>query len=304
MINSLENIYNKVKSQSWIDGALYVVSTPIGNLGDISFRALYTLSIVDTIAVEDTRLSGILLKQLSIKKPLILANKYKEEYASHEICKLLSLGKKVALISDAGSPAISDPGAIIVKNILLNGYRVIPIPGASSVIAAIMSSGIISENNSAYLFAGFIPSKKSAKLNWLKNFQYVNYPVIMFEVIHRINISINDFLNIYNPSRIVTIAKELTKIHEEIITDSIDNLYNKFVINEKFKFGEYVIILHPDEISFDKDIKLKSKIDYALSQLMKKQTLKESVNIIVNLTGAKNNYVYSRALLQLNNNKE
>lgn len=298
MINSLKIIYDRVVNQSWPIGALYVVSTPIGNLGDISVRAVHVLSTVDVIAVEDTRVSHTLLNILSINKPLMIANKHKESQIANKICQLLSNGKKIALISDSGSPAISDPGSLIVKIVRFSGYKVIPIPGASSVIAALMASGVMNPQDPKYMFAGFIPSKRSIRIKWLEKFKNIDFPVIMFETVHRLIASINDFLFVYGQIRLITLAKELTKLHEEIITYNIIDMNNWIKNFRESINGEFILILHPNKNIESEAYITEEKIDEALMNLLKKQSLRDSVNIITKLTGIKHSYIYSRALIQ------
>ncbi|MFA4913133.1 MAG: ribosomal RNA small subunit methyltransferase I, partial [Burkholderiaceae bacterium] len=156
-------VADKVAGQHWPTATLYVVATPIGNLGDLGLRAWQVLSRASIIAAEDTRATRTLLDAWGIGTPLMAAHRHNEAAAAQSICDRLSRGETVALVSDAGAPAVSDPGARIVRAVREAGLRVVPIPGASAVIAALMGSGVTTDANPAFVFAGFAPTKSAAR---------------------------------------------------------------------------------------------------------------------------------------------
>ena len=219
------------------DGNLYIISTPIGNLEDITLRALRILKEVDLIAAEDTRHSSKLLNHYGISKPLISYWSEKEKVRSNEIIEKLKSGLSVALISDAGTPGISDPGAVLIKNAIEEDINIIPVPGPSAVIAALSASGISAEE---FTFIGFLPPKESHRQKRLKELSLEMRTLIFYEAPHRIFETLADMEEILG-QRNAALVKEITKIHEEIIrgslTDVVDALENRTIA------GEYVIIV-------------------------------------------------------------
>ena len=165
---SWKRLTERVAQQDWPAGALYVIATPIGNLADLSLRAFEALRRCDVIAAEDTRSSRQLLDAWGVNTPLMAAHRHNEASAAQAIIGRLRNGERVALISDAGTPAVSDPGARVVRTVVAEGYRAIPIPGASAVLAALMASGATTDENPAYMFAGFAPQKATARQKWFR----------------------------------------------------------------------------------------------------------------------------------------
>lgn len=218
-------------------GALYIVSTPIGNLEDITLRALRVLKEVDVIAAEDTRHSLKLLNHYSISKPLISFWREKEKIKSAEVIKRLYSGQSVALISDAGTPGISDPGAILIKKAISENIQVVSIPGPSALISALSLSGLPTDE---FTFIGFLPSKKSQRHKVLKDLCLEPRTLIVFEAPHRIIDTLKDMEGIF-AERKAAVVKEITKIHEGVLRGSISEIRSKL---EKTKIaGEYIIIL-------------------------------------------------------------
>lgn len=222
-------------------GRLYLVSTPIGNLEDITLRAKRVFSEIDIIACEDTRITGNLLKQLSLPKPQLLS--YYEENEMRripEIIKLLKEGKNVALVSNAGTPTISDPGFKLVKECIDQGIQVEAIPGASSILTALVSSGLPTDK---FLFLGYLPKKKNKRLNLLKNYTLDArpYTLIFFESPHRLLKTLIDLKETFSDIEIV-ICRELTKVHEEIRKEKISQAIAHF---EKIKpKGEFTLVFN------------------------------------------------------------
>ncbi|MDR1905485.1 MAG: 16S rRNA (cytidine(1402)-2'-O)-methyltransferase [Clostridiales bacterium] len=213
-------------------GNLFIVATPIGNLGDITARAIDTLRSVDIIAAEDTRRSGILLNKLGIKKPFISYYKEKENMRADALMGMLNDGKNIALITDAGTPCISDPGAVIVKKAIEEGITVTPIPGANAAVAAMSVSGL----TGGYVFVGFLPSKRKEREAVVREYGELSLPLIFYSAPHDAVADIK-FLNGELGGRSVYIMRELTKIHEEIIIGTLDS------IDIKNARGEFVIIV-------------------------------------------------------------
>ncbi|MDB1145325.1 MAG: 16S rRNA (cytidine(1402)-2'-O)-methyltransferase [Alcaligenaceae bacterium] len=234
-----------LKKQDWPKGALYVITTPIGNLADITWRAFYALSHMDVVAAEDTRVSAKLLTQYGIKAPLMAYHQHNEVEASSLILSRLEAGERVGLVSDAGAPCVSDPGAKVVQTVLEAGYRVIPLPGASAVITAMMATGIDVEPNSQFMFAGFVPPKQKARLDFLSQYIDSPYSVFMYESPHRIVDTANAFEKLYAPEREVVIARELTKRFEQIQRLSVSQMVDWFLEDTHRQQGEFVIRLKP-----------------------------------------------------------
>ena len=220
-------------------GTLYLVATPIGNLDDITLRAIKVLEDVDIIAAEDTRHSLKLLNHLNISKPLISYHRHNEEIKSDLLINNLLEGKNIAIISDAGTPVISDPGQEIVKVAIENNIKVTPIPGACALITALISSGL---DASEFTFIGFLPLNKKNRKEKLEQIQNSTNTTILYEAPHKLLSTLQD-LNNFLENRKIVLARELTKIHEEFISGTCDELLKKLE-NPK---GEFVIIIEKNE---------------------------------------------------------
>lgn len=217
-------------------GKLYIVSTPIGNLKDITFRSINILKDVDAIACEDTRITNRLLNKYDIVKKLVVYNDYNERNKTNTLIDFLLEGKKIALVSDAGTPCISDPGYRLVNAAQKNNIEVLSIPGPSSVQAALSISGLPTDN---YFFQGFLPKKKGreTKFNELKN---IKCSIVLFESPKRVN---KTLLHIekYLGNRIISICKEITKVHEKVFIGRVHDIINN--IKEITLKGEFVIVI-------------------------------------------------------------
>ena len=222
-----------------MEGKLYVVATPIGNLDDITLRAINILKEVDIIIAEDTRHSLKLLNHLNISKPLISYHRHNEEIKKEMIINKLKEGNNIALISDAGTPVISDPGEVIVKEALKENIEVIPIPGACALITALMGAGVSTKN---FLFIGFLSLNKKLRTKELEKIKKENSTIILYEAPHKIKNTLNDLKN-YVADRNIVVARELTKIHEEFVRGKINDIIEK-IDNPK---GEYIIIIDSNE---------------------------------------------------------
>lgn len=252
-------------------GILYLVATPIGNLSDLSTRALSVLKEVDVIAAEDTRNSGRLLAHFDIKKPLISLHEHNESEMSERVISLLMDKKNVAYISDAGSPGISDPGQRLVQKVLAADFPISYIPGPVAAITGLIPSGI---NSDHFLFYGFLDSRKSRRLQELEKLAGFPYTIIFYESPHRIKATIDDILSVFQHRKAV-IARELTKIYEEYIYGSLDELAT---IDENSLKGEMVIIiegLSEGEESIDEDTIYQALKTRIKSQMSAKDAIRE-----------------------------
>lgn len=216
-------------------GMLYICATPIGNLEDITLRALRILKEVDYIAAEDTRNTLKLLNHFEIKKPLISNHRHNEEDRENSLIEKLKDGKNIAVVSDAGTPGISDPGEVIAKRAIEENIEVIPIPGACAAINALIASGL---NTKEFVFFGFLPLNKKLRKEKLEEIKNENKTIIIYEAPHKIKDSLNDLKNVVGDRKIV-LARELTKIHEEFIRGNIDEIIEK---SENLK-GEMILLI-------------------------------------------------------------
>lgn len=228
-----------------MSGTLYIVATPIGNLEDITLRAIRILKEVDIIAAEDTRHTLKLLNHLEISKPLISYHRHNEETRQEVIIQKLRDGQNVALVSDAGTPGICDPGEVVIKKCIEENIQIIPIPGACAMINALICSGISTKE---FAFLGFLPLNKNnreQKLNEIKNQEKT---IILYEAPHKLKETLKDLKKIIGNRKIV-LARELTKIHEEFIRKDIDELIE---LSESLK-GEVVLIIEGEEHKEEKN---------------------------------------------------
>lgn len=220
------------------NGKIFVVATPIGNLADITFRALEVLRKVDFIACEDTRITKILLDRYNIHKPLTIVNARNEYYCISEIINKLKTGKSCALVSDAGTPLISDPGSKLINEAIKNGIEIIAVPGPSAITAALSISGLPS---SSFVFEGFLPQKKGRQKK-LKELCNEDRTIVLFESPYRIK-NLLEELNKYMPERYIIICRELTKKFEEVWRGTPSTLLSE--LKEKTIKGEFVVIISP-----------------------------------------------------------
>jgi len=271
-----------------MNGTLYIVSTPIGNLEDITLRALRILKEVDVIAAEDTRRSRKLLTHYGISRPLISYWDEKEKVKSVEILERLHSGQSVALISDAGTPGISDPGAVLIKKAVEEGISVISIPGPSALIAALSISGLSTQE---FTFIGFLPPKKSQRQKTLRDLGLETRTLVFYEAPHRILETLSDMEEIFVERR-VALAKEITKIHEDVLRGSISEIISK--LEKSTIAGEYVIAVE------GKTEEGKLTTEDALSEvnaLMKKGLgRKEAVRKIAEAYGLSKKELYDKSL--------
>jgi len=222
--------------------ALYVVATPIGNLGDITLRALDVLKGVDRVAAEDTRVSGQLLAHFDIRKPLVSIREHNEREAADKVTAWITAGEAVAYVSDAGTPAISDPGARLVTAVRAAGLTVVPIPGASAVTTALSAAGL---ESGQWLFHGFLPPKSGARRAQLQTLAALPSALVFYEAPHRIEETLADMAAVLDGARAVTLARELTKKFESIVTLPLRDAPAWLAADPNHVRGEFVVIVHP-----------------------------------------------------------
>lgn len=219
-------------------GALYVVATPIGNAADITLRALWVLAQVDAIAAEDTRATRPLLARYGIERPLLAAHEHNENEAAARIVARLARGERIALVTDAGTPAVSDPGARLVRAVRAAGLRVVPVPGASSVLAAVSAAGL---HGDGFAFLGFAPHGAGARRKWLAAAAARNEAFVLLEAPHRLAATAAELAAALDPARRVLVSRELTKKFEEMLDTTVGELVARLGATEPR--GEYVLLV-------------------------------------------------------------
>ena len=272
------------------ESVLYVVATPIGNLRDITLRALDTLKSVNAIAAEDTRVSRKLLAHYGIQTDLISAHEHNEREAAQKLVTLLSQGKSVALISDAGTPAISDPGAIVVAHVRAAGFRVVSIPGASAVTTAIAAAGLHSES---FCFHGFLPVRKGEREKMLTALKAQPGLQVFYEAPHRIVECIASITAVFEGDRRIGIARELTKLFEQVHVCRLDEALAWLDQNENHRRGEFVLLVEGCADAGEQD---DSGPQQVLEILLQDLPLKQAVALAAEITGIKKNALYEKAL--------
>jgi 16S rRNA (cytidine1402-2'-O)-methyltransferase len=271
-------------------GVLYIVATPIGNLDDISLRAIAILKAVELIAAEDTRHSKRLLQHLGIDTPMISCHQHNEAARSEEILAKLVAGSDIALISDAGTPLISDPGYKLVAVVQQAGIRVSPIPGANSVIAALSSAGLPTDN---FHFCGFLSSKSRQRGAQLEALLDLHGTLVFFESSHRIEALLEQLTRVF-PYHPCVVAKELTKLHEQFLRGSAAQLLARLRDDPALTKGEFVVLI--DNAANPADEHLNTDDVGMLKVLLDEVSVKIAVKIATRLTGKKKNELYQQAL--------
>lgn len=276
-------------------GALYVVATPIGNLADLSLRAIHLLGLVDAVACEDTRVTGALLSRLDLHKPLIALHEHNEKTASTAVLARLAQGERVAYASDAGTPAVSDPGAALVSAVRAAGHAVVPLPGPSSVVAALSAAG--DAQATGFCFAGFVPAKAGERDAVLARLaERDNESVVLFEAPHRIEVTLHAIAQAL-PERQLTIARELTKQFESITTMAAAEAPGWLAADPNRGRGEFVLVLHAqDSAAPQATDALPADAERVLRVLLAELPVKQAVSLAVTLTRSPRNALYQRAL--------
>jgi 16S rRNA (cytidine1402-2'-O)-methyltransferase len=280
-------------AQQYPAPALYVVATPIGNLADLTLRAIHVLSIVDALACEDTRVSAGLLRHLGLDKPLIALHQHNESEAAARVLQRLAAGQRVAYASDAGTPAVSDPGAALVAQVVAAGHRVLPVPGASSALAALSVAG--DSRSRGFAFTGFLPARGAERADALRGLLEAPVAQVLFEAPHRIA-ALADALAAAAPQRTLTLCRELTKQFETVATLSAAELPAWLAADANRLRGEFVLVLHaPSPVAAD-DSGVPPVAEAMLRVLLRDLPLKQAVALAAELSGAPRNALYQAAL--------
>ncbi len=266
---------------------LYLVATPIGNLGDITLRALDVLAASDLVVCEDTRVSGKLLAHFGIKKPLLPYNDHNADRQRGTVLGKIADGKMVAFISDAGMPLISDPGYKLVRAALEAGYHVTSAPGANAPLTALQLSGLPSD---AFAFLGFLPPKQTARKKILKGWKDAPATLVMFETGPRLTKALTDIEEIF-PDRVMAVVRELTKLHEEVRRGTASELLTYYKTNEPR--GEIVLVLSGKD---GHDAMAEDDVQAALKKALKTMSTKEAAASVAELSGRPRKEIYALAL--------
>jgi 16S rRNA (cytidine1402-2'-O)-methyltransferase len=274
-----------------VRGILYIVSTPIGNLEDITLRALRVLKEVDLIAAEDTRHTQKLLTHYSISKPLISYWGAKEKVKAEEVLRHLAEGKSVALVTDAGTPGISDPGVQVVKRATEEGFEVIPIPGPSAVTAALSVSGLSGE----FLFIGFLPPKRTQRVKKLEELKYERRTLVFYEAPHRLLDTLADMLDVFG-NRYTVLCHELTKLNESIYRGDLKDVYESLL--EEPIAGEYVLVIEGRVDSTEAESDAVQEVLKLMRQGMRR---KDAVKKIARQYGMSQKSLYDQTLKEVTN---
>lgn len=271
-----------------MSGILYIVSTPIGNLEDITYRAVRILSEVDLIAAEDTRHSLKLLNHFNISKPLTSYYDHNQQLKGERILSNLRQGKNVALVSDAGTPCVSDPGYHLVRDAISEGIQVIPIPGCCAAITALSAAGLPSDN---FTFAGFPPARQGKRRTFLAELAETTGTLILYEAPHRLESTLSDMREVLG-NRQIAVARELTKIYEEFILGTVSEVIE--TVSQAKVRGEVVILIAPGEAA----IKEVESLDSVLDRLLNEDglSIKDAAKKAAEITGISRNEAYTKAL--------
>lgn len=270
------------------------MATPIGNLADLTLRAVHVLGLVDAVACEDTRVSAGLLRHLGLDKPLVALHEHNEAQAAAGVVERLQRGERVAFVSDAGTPAVSDPGARLVAAVRAAGLRVLPLPGASSVTTAFSAAG--DTRAQGFRFAGFAPAKGAERTRWLRAVTADDGAVVLFEAPHRVE-ALAATLAEADAARAVTLCRELTKQFETVVTLSAGGLPAWLAADADRRRGEFVLVLHAREpAAADAVDAPTAEAQRWLPALLDALPLKQAVAIAAQVSGAPRNALYERAL--------
>ena len=272
-----------------MENALYVVATPIGNLGDITLRALEILRGVDLVACEDTRHARHLLDHHGISVPTLALHQHNENEAAARLIRLLGEGRRVALVSDAGTPGVSDPGARTVAAVRAAGFKVIPLPGPNAAIVAMSAAGLADQR---FLFVGFLPSKVGARRAVLTELASVNTALVFYEAPHRVMETVVDMAELLEPQREIVIARELTKMFEQIERMPLAAAAAWLAADANHQRGEFVLVVSgpPPRVGMD------AETERVLAALLAELPVRQAAKLAAEITGQPKNALYARAL--------
>ncbi len=272
---------------------LFVVATPIGNLGDVSPRARQTLAQVDAVAAEDTRVTAQLLSLLGIRQPLIATHAHNERSAAQTILEKLRDGKSVALVSDAGTPAVSDPGAVVVREVAAAGFPVVPVPGPSALLAAVSASGLV---EGPFHFAGFLPAKGGVRRKALASALDHSDSVVLFEAPHRIESLLEDIVSLGDGLRPCCVARELTKRFESFYRGTVEAVRDSLAADSNGRRGELVVVLGTKPADLNAPLMCRVNPFELLDALLEQMPNKAAVKLVAQVTDAPKNALYDHAL--------
>jgi len=286
----LASLWDELDRQHFPDRALYVVATPIGNIGDISLRAIRVLSLVDAVGCEDTRNTGQLMARLGLSKPLFSAHQHNERETAHKIIDRLRAGERIALVSDAGTPAVSDPGSRIVDAVRDAGLQVIPVAGPSAAIAALSVSGLDTDQ---FHFIGFLPAKSSQREQVLAGLVTSSASLVFYEAPHRIIESIQTLVHVFGPERRIVIAREISKLFEQVHRCRLGDALDWMNADANRQRGEFVLLVEGNSTGGDPGL---SEARRVLGTLLEALPVSQAAAIAAKITGIKKNALYSLAL--------
>jgi len=284
------SILSEAAQQTYPESALYVLATPIGNVCDVTLRALHVLAIADAVACEDTRNTSHLLSRYGISQTLIAAHEHNEREAADKIIARLQQGQRIALVSDAGTPAVSDPGARIVEAVRAAGLRVVPLPGPSAAVTALSASGLV---NDAFRFVGFLPNKSKQREHALQKLAGDTATLVFYEAPHRIVETIDALLLAFGPGRHVVLGRELTKLFETVHRCPLAEAPAWFAEDANRQRGEFVVLVEGAPAAGDDN---DAEAERVLRILLEELPLKQAAGLAAQITGQKKNALYERAL--------
>lgn len=283
------SILQDAAQQSYPVSALYVLATPIGNVCDITLRGLHVLAIADAVACEDTRNTSQLLQRYGLSKQLLATHEHNEREAAAKIIERLQAGQRVALVSDAGTPAISDPGARVVDAVRAAGFQVIALPGASAAVTALSASGL---TDTRFHFVGFLPAKTRQRETALQELVALQAALVFYEAPHRIVETVQSMLQVFGPARQVVLARELTKLFEHIHRCPLGEAVAWLEQDANRQRGEFVVLLEGAQPVEGED----AEGERVLRILLEELPVKQAAALAAQITGQKKNALYERAL--------
>lgn len=283
------SILQDAAQQSYPVSALYVLATPIGNVCDITLRGLHVLAIADAVACEDTRNTSQLLQRYGLSKQLLATHEHNEREAAAKIVERLKAGQRVALVSDAGTPAVSDPGARVVDAVRAAGFQVIALPGASAAVTALSASGL---TDARFYFVGFLPAKTRQRETALQELVAVQAALVFYEAPHRIVETVQSMLQVFGPTRQIVLARELTKLFEHIHRCPLGEALAWLEQDPNRQRGEFVVLLEGAQPVEGED----AEGERVLRILLEELPVKQAAALAAQITGQKKNALYERAL--------
>jgi 16S rRNA (cytidine1402-2'-O)-methyltransferase len=283
------SILQDAAQQSYPVSALYVLATPIGNVCDITLRGLHVLAIADAVACEDTRNTSQLLQRYGLSKQLLATHEHNEREAAARIVERLQAGQRVALVSDAGTPAISDPGARVVDAVRAAGFQIIPLPGASAAVTALSASGL---TDARFHFVGFLPAKTRQRETALQELVALQAALVFYEAPHRIVETVQSMLQVFGPTRQVVLARELTKLFEHLHRCPLGEAVAWLEQDGNRQRGEFVVLLEGAQVVEGED----AEGERVLRILLEELPVKQAAALAAQITGQKKNALYERAL--------